>query len=211
MINCRPLLRPANTLSSALRMRKPSVRSVIDSDRALDLTAGDVAAVVTEARACLRQDSIGTLRAIDQRLSTIKDFDDLRFASPDRRVRTSSEMLALNKAWGCSAIAQVACHLARATGVPCILVKSMNKSWIARKTGDGYGRGHVFVEVLIDGQRHLWSPRYGLVPGYRAGDLTVDDGDSEGPRLIYDTGAPGELVLSHEGPRWEAETKYRFP
>ena len=192
-------------------MRQPSVRPVNASDTALDITAGDVAAVEREARACERQDLVRTLRAMDQRLNLIKDFDDLGFTSLDRRPRTSSEMLALNRAWGCSAIAQVACHLARSLGVPSILVKSMNKSWIARTTGDGYGRGHVFVEVLIDGQRHLWSPRYGLVAGYQPGDLTVDDRDAEGPRLIYDTGAPNELVLSHEGPHWEAETKRMFP
>ena len=192
-------------------MRQPSVRPVVASDTAIDSTAGDVAALEREARTCERQDRVRTLRAIDQRLDSVKDFDDLRFSSMDRRPRTSSEMLALNRAWGCSAIAQVACHLARALGVPAILVKSMNKSWITRKTGDGYGRGHVFVEVLIDGQRHLWSPRYGLVPGYEPGDLTVDDRDPEGPRLIYDTGAPDELVLSHQGSHWEDETKRQFP
>lgn len=188
-------------------MRQPSVRRVTETDTSLDTTAGVVAVIEREAKACERQDRFGTLRAIDQRLGAIKDFDDLGWESMDRRPRTSSDMLALNRAWGCSAIAQVACHLARALRVPSILVKSMNKSWIARKTGDGYGRGHVFVEVLIDGQRDLWSPKYGLVPGYQPGDLTVDDGDTEGPRLIYDTGAPDELVLSHQGSHWEAETK----
>lgn len=191
-------------------MRQPSVRAVSGDDLALDVTAGDAAAVELEARRCVRTTRDDTIRAIDGRLAFLKDFD-LGWMSPDRRLRSTSEMLALNKAWGCSAIAQIACHLARAGGIPAILVKSMDDSWLANKTADGRGAGHVFVEILADGNRRLWSPKYGFINSHICGAVSVDDGDPRGPRRIYDTGHPCELVLSHHGPHWEEETKRLFP
>jgi hypothetical protein len=107
---------------------------------------------------------------------------------------------------GCSAHAQVACHLARACGTPAILVKTLNTRWIEQENhGDGKGIGHVYVEVLLHGKPCLWDAQGGRLHDYD-GKTEVVEG-----RRIYQKGGPEELILSHHGPEWEAETARLFP
>ena len=172
----------------------------------LDRTAGNAETVTNEAITWNRGTPEGTLRAIDERVRRLED-GNLSYTSPDRGYRTTSDMLARNVVWGCSARAQVACHLARASGVPCILAKAVDETWIQRNLGDGLAEGHVYVEVLINGQPHLWDPGYGMVSDYVPGSVMVQGG----LRRIYDKGGPDEVVLSHHGSEWEEETRRLFP
>lgn len=122
---------------------------------------------------------------------------------PARGRRTSVEILT-EGASGCSAHAQVACHLARACGIPVILVKTLDVDWIEKgNQGDGRGAGHVFVEVLIGDAVALWDAQRGRV------HVAACDAHSDRfhDKLIYDKGGPERLMLSHHGPIWEAETK----
>lgn len=116
-------------------------------------------------------------------------------------------MLARSIAWGCSAHAQVALHLARSCGIPAILVKSLDWRWLEHDNqSDGRGTGHVYVEVIVDGKVRLWDAQGGVL------HTNYDPECSEFEnRLIYEKGSPEELVLAHHGPEWEAETARRFP
>jgi hypothetical protein len=125
-----------------------------------------------------------------------------------RRGRKTSVEILQGEAWGCSAHAQVACHLARACGIPAILVKSLTVDWVDWKNrGDGKGEGHVFVEVLDD-KPALWDAEGGVLhEEYDSKAATTPDGK----RYIYDKGSPDRLVLSHHGKQWEEETRRMFP
>src|SRR5262249_36775959 len=118
------------------------------------------------------------------------------------RARTSVEMMQPLSAWGCSAHAQVACHLARACGIPAILVKSIKLPTIQP---NGRANGHVYLELLIENKRVLWDAQaHKLFHEYGRGDII--DGNR-----IYDAGGPDELILSHHGYEWEEENRRLFP
>jgi len=97
-------------------------------------------------------------------------------------------MLLQLEAWGCSAHAQIAGHLARACGIPAILVKTLDLKWIEHDNrGDGRASGHVYVEVLVDGKPLLWNAQGGrLHRHYDPRSFSV----TEGRQVIYDKGGP---------------------
>lgn len=184
------------------------MRVVTPSDTVLDQTAGDVEQLKRIATTLRQGRNDDTLKAISEHLRSICVPDKEAFwdsSLRDRRV--SSDMLAPGSAWGCSAHAQVACHLARACGIPAILVKSLNVRWIdIDNSGDGRGHGHVWVEVLLHGKACLWDAQSGrLYEDYDPQSDRIED------KRIYETGGPNELVLSHHGSEWEAETRRLFP
>lgn len=183
------------------------MRRVLPSDTNLDATAGDVAQIRGIAHALRRSTPEETLAAIHQYLSSLST-TDAGWNSPNREPRTSTDMLEHQVAWGCSAHAQVACHLARACGIPAILVKTLNLDWIQEKNqGDGRGEGHVYLEVLVDDKAMLWDAQAGNV----CRDYDPTQTHVVERRYIYDKGGPDEIILSHHGPKWEAETRCRFP
>jgi hypothetical protein len=182
---------------------------VVSSDTYLDPAAGKPSVIRGIAAGLKQETAEKTLLAIHTYLDgSMRMIEPAAWDHPSRRRTTSVEILR-EGAWGCSAHAQVACHLARACGIPAILAKSLDVEWIkCGNQGDGRGKGHVYVEVLMGGKRCLWDaqrgelhedydPKSGLVPG--------------GARRIYDKGGPDALVLSHHGNEWEAETKRLFP
>jgi hypothetical protein len=190
-------------------MRDMKMVSVLASDVGLDPTAGDPSVIRGIAAGLKRPTVKETLKAIHQYLADkLKMVEPAAWDSPSRGRKTSVEILR-EGAWGCSAHAQVACHLVRACGIPAILVKSMSVDWISRKNrGDGRGEGHVYIEVLSDGSPALWDAQ--------GGGLHDDyDPNAElapnGVHRIYEKGSPQDLVLSHHGEQWEEETKRLFP
>lgn len=178
------------------------------ADVALDITAGDAATIRDTAVSLKRPTPEETLAAIHGYLkASLKMIEPATWNHLARGRKTSVEILR-EGAWGCSAHAQVACHLARACGIPAILVKTVNVDWIENgNQGDGRGAGHVFVEVLIGDSVALWDAQ--------GGRLHVAEYDPRSDqfrdKLIYEKGAPDALTLSHHGPAWEAETRQRFP
>ena len=179
-------------------------------DIELDETAGDVDALRRLAASLKRGSPEETLKAVHERVWKVRSED--AWTSPYRRRMTSSEMLESPCVWGCSAYSQMACHLARACGIPAMLVKSLNCDWIEQGNRNG-GRadGHVYVEVLIDGAVYLGDA---AETGEHKKDYTPQTREvqsNRGPRLIYDKGGPNEVILSHHGTDWEAEVMRRFP
>ena len=105
---------------------------------------------------------------------------------------------------GCADYAVVFTALSRACGIPTVFVKTMDADWIRefRARGkSGSWRGHVFLEVFIDGKWRLLEP----------GELRIyEDYDPKTRRLLpgerwaYDKGAdPKEIVLSPDWERWK--------
>ena len=183
--------------------------TVSQSDVGLDEMAGDPALTRALVPALKKASVEGTLKAIHEYLAAnLAMVEPATWNSPHRGRKTSVAILR-EGAWGCSAHAQVACHLARACGIPALLVKSLNVAWItSANRGDGRGEGHVYVEVLDDGGPALWDAQGGVLHrGYDPqAELTPD-----GTRRIYEKGSPERLVLSHHGPQWEGETRRLFP
>jgi hypothetical protein len=112
---------------------------------------------------------------------------------------------------GCADYAVVFTALSRACGIPTVFVKTMDADWIREFRASGKcnsWRGHVFLEVFIDGKWKL------LEPGW----LTIyDDYDPKTRRLLpgdrwaYDKGAdPKEIVLSPDWERWKIQTAAHF-
>ena len=186
------------------------MQHVLPSDTNLDPTAGE-RSVIANVAAQLKRDSPNeTLSAIHTYLDrSVKVIDPASWDHALRCRRTSVQILQ-EGAWGCSAHAQVACHLARACGIPAILAKALDVDWIERDNqGDGRGRGHVYVEVLCGGRPLLWDAQGGsLVEGY---DLDSGLVPAIPRRLVYDKGGPDAIVLSHHGTEWEDETRRLFP
>ena len=113
---------------------------------------------------------------------------------------------------GCPAFgvraAALACHLARAAGIPAILVKSLLRDEIAKHDGTGRIDGHVWVEVLLDGKPALWNTQAegGIHTEYDPHATVFVEGKKE--YIVYQKGDPDELSLSHHGDRqWEAENR----
>jgi len=183
--------------------------TVCPSDLDLDEMAGDPSVIRSAAAGLNRPTVGGTLKAIHQYLgANLQMVEPATWGSPSRGRKTSVQILR-EGAWGCSAQAQVACHLARACGIAAILVKSMSVDWMSRKNrGDGHGEGHVYVEVLKDGRPALWDAQGGVLhENYDPNsELTPN-----GVHRIYEKGSPESLVLSHHGRVWEDETKRLFP
>jgi transglutaminase-like putative cysteine protease len=182
---------------------------VLPSDVNLDETAGDRSVLEGIAAGLKRPTVRDTLAAIHEYLEAKpKKVKNPTYGHPSRGRKSSVEMLR-SEAWGCSAHAQVACHLARACGIPAILVKSLKVSWVDfENQGDGLGAGHVYVEVLNNGKPALWEPEGGSL--YESYDPTAAI-TPNGSHYIYEKGSPDALVLSHHGPQWEEETKRLFP
>lgn len=112
---------------------------------------------------------------------------------------------------GCADYAVVFTALARANGIPTVFVKTMDADWIREFRAAGKcnsWRGHVFLEVFIDGKWRLLEP----------GGLTLyDDYDPRQRRLLpgdrwaYDKGAdPREIILSPDWERWKIQTAAHF-
>jgi len=184
------------------------MRSVGPADTSLDPTAADPSVIQERATRLKRDTPEQTLQAIYLHLKS-----ELTIATawndPIRRRINSSDMLLQKRAWGCSAHAQVACHLARACGIPAILVKALDLDWIETKNrGDGKASGHVYVEVLIDGKPCLWDAQGGTLHRDYDPSGTITPG---GQKRIYDKGSPEAIVLSHHGVVWEQETRRLYP
>ena len=112
---------------------------------------------------------------------------------------------------GCADYAVVFTALSRACGIPTVFVKTMDADWIREFRANGKcssWRGHVFLEVFIDGKWRLLEP----------GGLTLyDDYDPKTRRLLpgerwaYEKGAdPKEIVLSPDWERWKIQTAAHF-
>jgi hypothetical protein len=186
---------------------------VSPSDVALGSSAEDADYIKRVAHAIEGESRRAVLNGITKRLTSLNCQSDTRYSSPLRGPFTSSQMLQRGTAWGCSAHAQVSCHLARARGIPAILVKSLTQSWVERDNrGDGRGVGHVFVEVLVDDKPMLWEHESGgLFDKYDPAACTCLSPSGEVLYCIYDKGDPDTLILSHHGSEWEWETKRLFP
>jgi hypothetical protein len=197
-----------NARQAEAKLGRHDMRSVRADDVHLDRTAGDPTAIQRVAAEVKKGTPEETLKAIQDRLAVSLHTNAREdWNSPNRGHWTSSQMLARGVAWGCSAYAQVACHVARACGIPGILVKALNRKWIEKENmGDGRANGHVYVEVLINGRPCLWDAQGGrLHTNYNPQSDSIED------KRIYDKGGPDEIILSHHGPEWEEETKRRFP
>lgn len=66
------------------------------------------------------------------------------------------------------------------------------------------------VEQLLT-ESVQWTGGKQRLTATRLHELLIAEGKQVGVTMIYDKGGPNELVLSHDGPEWELETKRLFP
>ena len=122
--------------------------------------------------------------------------------------RSMDEMLAARTVGGCADHAAVFGTLARAAGIPAIWVKTLDMDWIhefrAAPGAVRSWRGHVFLEVHVDGTWQLLdASAMRLYPGYDVRSRLLP-----GNRLAYDKGDdPFELVLSCRWELWKEQTR----
>jgi hypothetical protein len=174
-------------------------RSVTRNDVGLDETAGDRETIAREVERWTGRAAADMLTAVSERVRQLTLDPNPTYDSLHRGRRPSSDLL-LGRAlvWGCSAQAQVACHLVRASGIPAILAKSLEANWMMNPITDGTADGHVYLEILIDDVAQLWCP---------SSNRLLDVAQNPDGRVVYDKGGPDEVILSHHGSTWEAETR----
>lgn len=112
---------------------------------------------------------------------------------------------------GCADYAVVFTALSRACGIPTVFVKTMDADWIREFRAAGTctsWRGHVFLEVFIDGRWRLLDPEaLRLYDDYDPANRRVLPGE----RWAYDKGDdPRQLVLSPDWERWKTQTAAHF-
>jgi len=120
-------------------------------------------------------------------------------------------VLDLGKYGGCADHAVVFGALARACGIPCVWVKTMDADWIrefkANRGKCSSWRGHVYLEVHLRGRWVLLdASQLVLYEEYRPGERLLP-----GNRYAYDKGGdPFELVLSTRWELWKQVTGAYF-
>jgi transglutaminase-like putative cysteine protease len=111
---------------------------------------------------------------------------------------------------GCADYAIAFAALARACGVPAVFVKTMDADWIREFRAAGTcrsWRGHVFLEVYVDGRWRLLEPSaMTLYDDYQTTARVLP-----GNRWAYDKGGdPQALLLSLDWERWKVQTAAHF-
>lgn len=113
---------------------------------------------------------------------------------------------------GCADHAVAFGALARACGIPTVWVKTMDADWIREFRRDpndfsGSWRGHVFLEVHVDGRWKLLDASAGTIHD----DYDVRSHLLPGNRWAYDKGGdPHALVLSPCWEDWKEQTRAHF-
>lgn len=125
--------------------------------------------------------------------------------------RDVDRMIADRTFGGCADHAVLYGGLARACGIPTIWVKTMDADWIRDFRHDPEHvtswRGHVFLEVHIDGKWRLLDASQGVI--YEEYD--PKQRILPGTRWAYDKGAdPYELLLSPRWEEWKTQTAAHF-
>lgn len=132
----------------------------------------------------------------------------LRYEDKDAyRWRTIDEMLADGTYGGCADEAVLFGSVARAAGIPTIWVKSLDADFIREfvaKRGDVQSwRGHVFLEVFVDGAWRLLDASGGSL--YRDYDTHARILPTD--RWAYDKGDdPHAMIMSTQWEDWRAQT-----
>ena len=135
----------------------------------------------------------------------------IRIGEEARLNRNAQEIASDRFVTGCAEHSILFGSLARAVGIPTVWVKTMDVDWI-REYAAAPGsirdtRGHVFLEMFLDGKWRLVDPVQKIV---------YDDYDPRlrilpGNRLAYDKGSdPFALPLSSMGERWTHQTLAYF-
>ncbi len=77
------------------------------------------------------------------------------------RKRTASEILKSGYVTGCTDTAVAFIALARELGIPTRYVETFDAEWLRNANADGI-QGHIFVDVLVDGQWRAYEPKKGF-------------------------------------------------
>ena len=173
----------------------------------LNPSLGDAEHIRTIAAPLKREKPEKSLAAIHKWVNSELKYD----ANAAYEFRNFDQACAAKLYGGCADYAIVFTALSRACGIPTVFVKTMDADWIRDFRASGKSsswRGHVFLEVYIDGKWKLLEP----------GGLTMyDDYDPATRRLLpgdrwaYDKGAdPKEIVLSPDWERWKIQTAAHF-
>lgn len=125
--------------------------------------------------------------------------------------RTFDDLLAQGKYGGCANHSVLFGSLTRACGIPTVWVKTMDIDWIREfQANDGKcstWRGHVFLEVHIDGRWRLLDATQGVL--YK--DYDPSERILPGDRYAYDKGGdPYALILSMRWELWKRQTREYF-
>jgi len=169
---------------------------------------GDAARIRKVAEPLKEKTTEQTLRAIGRWIDQNLKCDEKK----KYEWRNVEEVIGDGTYIGCADHALVFGALARACGIPAVWVKTMDADWIHEFRADPKGfkgswRGHVFLEVHVDGKWKLVDATQMVI--YDAYDpkariLPVN-------RFAYDKGGdPYELVLSMRWEEWKAQTRKYF-
>lgn len=198
------------TSRRAIDPAAPSVERVdyADPQRYLVLhdSLGNAARIREVAEELQRPAPAATLRAIDRWIHDhLKNDENQAY-----RWRNFDDVMRSGTYGSCADYAIVFASLARACGIPAVFVKTMDSDWIYefRTTGNCTSwRGHVFLEVYLDGRWQLLEPQ-----GLRLFDLYDPRmRHLPGARYAYDKGAdPKAMILSLDWERWKAQTASYF-
>lgn len=123
---------------------------------------------------CLTSEILAVAQLFNNRkgISTLREiyrwmFDNLRDGDADKFGRTAHEIVRSRVVTGCTDWGLVFAALARAKGIPAVVVQSAKIRWIKKVNRAGqYARpvfGHIFVEVYIGDQWYLVDSQNGFI------------------------------------------------
>ena len=174
----------------------------------LHKSLGDAARIRKVAEPLKEKSPERTLRAIGRWIDQNLKCDEKK----KYEWRNVEEVIGDGAYIGCADHALVFGALARACGLPTVWVKTMDADWIREFRADPKGfkgswRGHVFLEIHVDGKWRLVD----------ATEMKIYDAYDPKQRILpvnryaYDKGGdPYELVLSMRWEEWKAQTRKHF-
>jgi hypothetical protein len=169
---------------------------------------GDEKTIRQAAKGLRKPDAEETLAAVDAWISANLAYDEKAAYA----WRDFGAMCRDKTYGGCADHAVAFGALARACGIPTVWVKTMDADWIRefRSDPDGFSgswRGHVFLEVHVDGRWKLLDASTATIHD----DYDVRSHLLPGDRWAYDKGGdPHALVLSPRWEEWKEQTRAHF-
>ena len=106
-------------------------------------------------------------RAMSEKVSKLRYISETTEWDLLFRKRTGSEVLNSGRTTGCTDDALAFIVMARALGVPARYVEALSEDWVKGRIPLSPIKGHVFVEIEVDGKWRVYDPVTGYTPDNR--------------------------------------------
>ena len=180
--------------------------SNLDACLQIPASMGDQAVLRSVLTSCKGASDIETIHRTVSMLRGYGYDDKLAYAW-----RSPEEVVKSRKTSSCADFGITAAALLRLNGIPAVIVKSMDVDWIwafkSKSPTLTEWKGHVFLEVFLDGKWCLLDPVQGIIYRNYNNNARIFPGN----RFAYHKGLdPKEMVMSLQWEEWKRQTTEYF-